>query len=116
MNDQSLMINSEVTFIIPLIYSINSIVVTLKYDGAPQEVLNYRRSQQTEGRGWYVVDDYLMAQRPMPGLDRVTSAIIARVRSAGAKVVSANSLDELRTKLAEHGLPASVVMGGVDGF
>ena len=88
----------------------------MKYEGAAEEVLNYRLAQQTEGRGWCVVDDYLMAQRPMPGLDLVTSAIIARARSAGAKVVSANSLDELRTKLAEHGLPASVVMGGVDGF
>ena len=52
----------------------------------------------------------------MPGLDLVSSAIIARARYAGAKVVSANSLNELSSKLAEHGLPESVVMGGVDGF
>ena len=78
-------------------------------DGAAEEVLNYRLSQQTEGRGWYIVDDHLMAQRPMPGLDLVTSAIIARARSAGAEVVSASSIDALSTGLAEHGLPASVV-------
>jgi len=85
-------------------------------DGAAEEVLNYRLSQQTEGRGWYVVDDYLMAQRPMPGLDLVTSAIIARARSAGAKVISANSIDELSIRLAEHGLPVSVVRAELVDF
>ncbi len=50
----------------------------------------------------------MLALRPMPGLDLVTSAIIARARAAGAAVVSADSIDALCAGLAEHGLPASV--------
>jgi succinate dehydrogenase/fumarate reductase flavoprotein subunit len=73
---------------------------------APEEILNYRLAQQPEARGWYVLDEAMLAMRPMPGMDFVNSVIVGRARSAGARVVSGDSIDALCEGLARDGVPA----------
>jgi succinate dehydrogenase/fumarate reductase flavoprotein subunit len=85
-------------------------------DGAAEEVLNYRLAHQPQGRGWYVIDKAMLAMRPMPGLDLVTSAIVERARAAGASVVEGASVEALGAALARHGVPGAVACGELVRF
>jgi succinate dehydrogenase/fumarate reductase flavoprotein subunit len=84
--------------------------------GNGEEILNQQLSHQPGGRGFYVIDERIMALPAMDGGDIVTRALVERAVSAGGVVLTAQTLDELCAALGRHGVPAARAQRSLSEF
>jgi hypothetical protein len=76
--------------------------------GTGEEILNQAVARQPEGTAYYVVDDRIARTVRLPEGDLAISGI-QRAKAAGARVITADSLDELTLALSGEGLPLAAV-------
>ena len=74
-------------------------------DGNTEDTLNQRLGHQPQGKGFYIIDQELMACDEPHASGIVTRVVVERARAAGAPVVVAPTLDALCRELARFGLP-----------
>jgi succinate dehydrogenase/fumarate reductase flavoprotein subunit len=73
--------------------------------GNGEEILNQQLFHQPEARGFYVIDQRIMAEPAMDGVDISTRALVERVISAGGIVLTGQTLEELCVALGQYGIP-----------
>jgi len=83
--------------------------------GTGEEVLNEQLSRQPHARGFYLVDGMTSATVRLPNGEPCIQAI-RQAEDAGAKVISAPTIDQLIARLAEAGLPARRVETTLNDF
>lgn len=85
-------------------------------EGNGEEVLNQHLARQPQGRGFYIIDQDVLASVPIQGLEIVTKTIINRARTAGAPIVEANTIEDLCRGLVPFGVPEQQALRTLQEF
>ena len=84
-------------------------------DGTGEEHLNRELARQPEGRGFYLIDETIVRGESRPGR-APTSALLDRLGSFGATIVTADNLRGLAIELTSYGVPESVTLDTLESF
>jgi succinate dehydrogenase/fumarate reductase flavoprotein subunit len=85
-------------------------------EGTGEEVLNQDLARRQNGSGVYVLDTKTARETVHPAIATSIESVISEARTRGARVVRANTIEQLAERLGADGLPAHSVLRTIRVF